>query len=59
VEVSKLFDKENIYNEQVAQKAIHTVKNIVLALHKIDKRANETWLNYEGEWFPSRRLDSP
>jgi hypothetical protein len=59
VEVSKIADKLKFYNEQVAQKAIDTVKNIILALHKIDKRANETWLYYGGEWFPSRRLDSP
>ncbi len=59
VEVSKIADKLKRYNEQVAQKAIHTVKNIVLALHNIDRKANETWLRYEGEWFPSKRLNSP
>lgn len=59
-EVSKIGDEINFfYREQEAQKAIDTVKNIVLALHKIDKTANETWLHYEGEWFPSKRLDSP
>jgi len=59
VEANKVADKLNFYNEQVAQKAIYTVKNIVLALHNIDKRAHETWLYYRGEWFPSRRLNSP
>ncbi len=56
--LSKVADELDVYDEQEAQKAIHTVKNIVLALHKIDKSANETWLHYRGEWFPSRRLDS-
>ena len=59
VERDKVTTEIQFYNEQVAQKAIDTVKNIILALHKIDKRANETWLFYEGEWFPSKRLDSP
>ena len=59
VEAGKVTTKIRFYNEQVAQKALNTVKNVVLALHKIDKRANETWLKYEGEWFPSKRLDSP
>lgn len=59
VKASELGDKLNLYNEKTAKKAILTVKNIVLALHNIDKRANETWLQYEGEWFPSKRLDSP
>ena len=59
VEAGKIAAKIHFYNEQVAQKALDTVKNIVLALHKIDKKANETWLYYEGEWFPSKRLDSP
>ena len=59
VEEGKVTTKIRAYNEQVAQKALSTVKNIVLELHKIDKKANETWLQYEGEWFPSKRLDSP
>jgi hypothetical protein len=58
VEVSKVDDKLNLYNEKTAGKAILTVKNIILALHKIDKRAHETWLLYKDEWFPSKRLDS-
>lgn len=56
--LSELDDKLDLYNEKTARKAILTVKNIVLALHNIDKRAHETWLYYEDEWFPSKRLDS-
>ena len=59
VEVGKVMTKMGVYNEQVARKAINTVKNIVLALHGIDKRAHETWFKYNGECFPSERLDSP
>jgi len=61
VEVSKMSEKLDLYayDEQKAQEAIDTVRNIVLALHGIDKKANETWLYYENEWFPSKRLNSP
>lgn len=59
LEISEVGDKLDLYNEKSAKKAILTVKNIVLALHNIDKRAHETWLYYESEWFPSKRLDSP
>lgn len=58
VEVSKL-SSVKFFAEQDAEKAISTVKNIVLALHKIDKTANETWLYHKGTWFPSERLRTP
>jgi hypothetical protein len=59
VEAGKVITKMGVYNEQVAQKALDTVKNAVLALHKIDKEAYISWLKYKGEWFPGKILDSP
>ena len=59
VEADKVITKMGVYDEHVAQKALDTVKNAVLALHGIDKRAHETWFKYNGDWFPSERLDSP
>lgn len=46
------------FTEKDAQKAILTVKSLALALHKIDRRANETWLYYRDTWFPSKRLET-
>jgi hypothetical protein len=44
------------YKDLDAERAIRTVKAAVLALKTVDPKANETWLQYEGVWFPSRRL---
>lgn len=46
------------FTAQDAKKAISTVKSVVLALHNMDKRANETWLYHKGTWFPSKRLET-
>ena len=56
--LSELGDRLDSYNEETAERAILTVRNMALALHSIDRRAHETWLCYEGKGFPSKRLDS-
>lgn len=53
------FSGVKFFREQDAEKAISTVKNIVLELHNIDKTANETWLYHNDTWFPSERLKMP